>query len=78
MTLTKLVDFFAHSFVKTMEGVYSIRTGLAVVALLALGVAAAARNLAENVLPSLVMRWLHIAEMGELPPFVQWLSATRG
>ena len=20
------------------------------------------------------MRWLHIAEMGELPPFVQWLS----
>ena len=48
MTLTKLVDFFAHSFVKTMEGRYSIRTGLAVVALLALGVAAAARNLAKR------------------------------
>jgi hypothetical protein len=74
LTVPKLVDYFAHATVERVERRYAVRSGLAIVALLALGLAAVANDIAAHAVPALAIMWFSVNDRTKLPRFVLWLS----
>ena len=81
LTVTKLVDYFANAAVKRVEKRYRRNeasyywiTEWAIIALMALGMAATAKVLTENVLPSLARIWFSQSDPRMLPTLIRWLS----